>query len=85
MPLSPDFTLLPLKYHSIFSGRSPLLTVQVTKTISWAFTVSSPNSNGDICGGTTGKGRNQQESIFEDVLKQNGIIEINTLATLKYR
>lgn len=51
-PISPDFSVFPLKYHSILRGRSPLLTVHVTKTISCAFTGSSPKSNGIICGGT---------------------------------
>lgn len=45
-------TTWPLKIHVIFRGWSPLLTAQDIDAISPALAGSSPNSNGNICGGT---------------------------------
>lgn len=42
----------PLKSHLKATGRSPLLITQETDAVSPSFRISSPNSNGVICGGT---------------------------------
>ena len=45
-------TLLFIKVHQIFIGKSPLLTEHMAETDSWTLTASSPNSKGTICGRT---------------------------------
>lgn len=45
----------PLKRHLNTTGRSPLLITQDTDAVSPSFRISSPNSNGVICGGTKAK------------------------------
>lgn len=42
----------PLNRHLNKTGRSPLLITHDTDAVSPSFKTSSPNSNGDICGGT---------------------------------
>lgn len=42
----------PLKYQEMFKGWSPLLIAQDMDAMSPAFAGSSPNSKGNICGGT---------------------------------
>lgn len=42
----------PLNLHVNVTGRSPLLITHDTEAVSPSFRISSPNSNGVICGGT---------------------------------
>lgn len=46
------FKSCPLNIQDMFKGWSPLLTAQDMEAMSPAFAGSSPNSNGNICGGT---------------------------------
>jgi hypothetical protein len=52
---SPEIIGLEFKVQTISNGKSPLLIIQFTTTLSPGLNASSPNVNGITCGGTVGK------------------------------